>query len=95
MDSVSRFAIQWGYGSIDASTATITFMNPFTQVLSAQITKSNCNNNTQLGSGIVNSSSMSPLNTYITSLSKSGITVDPGFGSTNKSEYFWIAYGIM
>jgi hypothetical protein len=95
VDSTSRFAIQWGCGKIDSSGATITFSKAFTQVVGAQITKSNCNNNSQWGSGIVNSTSMSPLNTYIMALSNTGINVDPGYGSTNKSEYFWIAYGIM
>jgi len=88
------FTLQWGYGK-NQSTQTITFSPIFTQIFGAQISKSYCNKNTSFGSGIVNTTSMSPLLTFISSLTTTGMTVDTGYNSYNKSEFFWIAYGLV
>lgn len=88
------FTLQWGYGK-NQSTQTITFSPVFTQIFGAQISKSNCNNNTTLTGGIVNTVYQSPLLSFITSLTTTGLTVDTGYASYNKSEFFWIAYGLV
>jgi lipid-A-disaccharide synthase-like uncharacterized protein len=106
------FTFQWGYGKNEnqsPGTQPITFTQTFTQVFGAQISKSNCNNNTNnlvqtshwkgwtlfCEGGNNNDSTMAPLHTYITSLSTKGMTVDTGYLSNNKSEYFWLAYGYI
>jgi len=38
---------------------------------------------------------MSPLNNYIVLLSNTQLVVDTGYNSSNKTEFFWIAYGII
>ena len=110
------FTFQWGYGKNEnqttAGTQPITFTKTFSQVFGAQISKSNCNNNTNnlvqtntwggifytqytcIG-GNNNDTTMAPLHTYITSLSTKGMTLDTGYLSENKSEYFWLAYGYI
>jgi hypothetical protein len=95
LDVTSGYTIQWGYSKVND--ATMYFTKSFSVLCGMQISKSNCNNNTDFGTGVDlnNTTSMAPLHTYITSVSTSGFVVDTGMYSTKKAEYFWIAYGIV
>ncbi|NBV69081.1 MAG: hypothetical protein EBR74_11170, partial [Flavobacteriia bacterium] len=88
----------------------ITFPRSFSRVFGGQITKSDCQKNTPFGNfskegkddaistlfnlGLVSTSHSPPLSTQLQSISTKGMIVNTGFGSFNKSDYFWMAYGI-
>jgi lipid-A-disaccharide synthase-like uncharacterized protein len=113
VELANGFMIQWGYGDQETNedgNQSITFLNPFSKIFGAQITKSNCSNNTPFGNyskegkddaistlfnlGLLASSHSPPISTQIQSITKKGMKVDTGFGTYNKSEYFWMAYGL-
>jgi hypothetical protein len=89
----------------------VSFPIPFTKVFGAQITKSNIYNNTSWGGyseetsedtvtnwfnlGVLASAHSPPIDTQIISLSTTDMSVDTGYQSRNKSEFFWLAYGIF
>ena len=98
LDVSSGFTIQWGYAKVESTTiVTINFTKSYSVLCGMQISKSNCNNNTDFGTGVDlnNTTNMAPLHTYVLSVSTTGFVVDTGLYSTKKAEYFWIAYGIV